>query len=89
MLVCLYRYQYICAVVHVENDIKHTTMKAIDTNLQSGFDSQFSRMLCNQISDLDRLQVDSFMKCDAGTLDAASNISTFLMMTLVFNLNKN
>jgi len=64
-------------------------MKAIDTTLQSGFDSQLSRSLCDQITDLDRLQVDSFVKCDAGTMDAASNLSTFLMMTLVFNLKNN
>lgn len=66
----------------------HTTaMKAINANLQSGFDSQLSRSICNQISDLDRLQVDSFMKCDAGTMKAASDLSTFLKMTLVLNLN--
>lgn len=85
-LVFLYCLQYICAVVHVENNIKHTTMKAIDTTLQSGFDSQLSRMLCNQITDLDRLQVDSFLKYDASTMEVASNLSTFLMMTLILTL---
>lgn len=64
-------------------------MKATNTTLEPGFDSQLSRSICNQISDLDRLQVDSFMKCDANTMRAAGNLSIFLMMTLVFNLKNN
>jgi len=64
-------------------------MKAIDTTLQSGFDSQLSRSICNQITDLDRLQVHSFLKCDSNTMEAANNLSTFLMMTLILTLKNN
>jgi len=60
-------------------------MKAIDTTLQSGFDSQLNRMLCGQIQELDGLQLISDLKGDSKTLEATNNLKTFLMMTLVFN----